>query len=87
MFEQVQALAGLYRRAGQLPALRRHFAARFGRELAAGQLPPARRAAAEEALGRIEAAPSEAALAAAVDRFEGLTSQGAAPRARRAAVP
>jgi hypothetical protein len=79
MFEQVQALAGLYRRAGQLPALRRHFAARYGRELAAGKLPPAQRAAAEEALGRIEVAPSEAALVGAVGRFERLTSQAGGP--------
>ncbi|MGH2366796.1 MAG: hypothetical protein ACRDI2_01235, partial [Chloroflexota bacterium] len=34
MFEQVQALAGLYRRAGQLDYLRRHFAEHYRRAVA-----------------------------------------------------
>jgi hypothetical protein len=79
MFEQVQALAGLYRRAGQLPALRRHFVEHFGRTVASARLPAPRQAAAEQALGQIERATSEGALREAVSRLEAVLTPGPPP--------
>jgi hypothetical protein len=79
MFEQVQALAGLYRRAGQLGAARSHFVAHYERALAAGRLPPAQAGAARAALSQIEAARSEGALTEAVDRMEAALAPPAAP--------
>jgi hypothetical protein len=83
MFEQVQALAGLYRRAGQVDAARRHFAARYARTLAAGHFTAGQTAAAQAALRRIEAARDEGALTEAVARIEAAL----APVAASAPVP
>jgi hypothetical protein len=80
MFEQVQALAGLYRRAGQVDAARRHFAARYARTLATGRFTPDQTAAAQAALSRIETARDEGALTEAVARTEAaLAPVAAAP--------
>jgi hypothetical protein len=76
MFEQVQALGGLYRRAGQLTFLRQHYVGHFERAIvAAGGLPPARREAAVAALRQIEAAATETALLAAVNRVAAILSE------------
>ena len=69
MYEHVQMLANLYRRAGQLPTVRAAFARQYRRELARGGVSsrsPNRTAALAEALARIETARSESELIAAV---------------------
>ncbi|HVG96554.1 MAG TPA: DUF4350 domain-containing protein [Chloroflexota bacterium] len=83
MFEQVQALAGLYRRSGQVGAARSHFVEHYGRVLASRRLPPAQEGAARAALSQIEAARGEGALTEAVDRMEAAL----APPAASAPVP
>ena len=83
MFEQVQALAGLYRRAGQLPALRRHFVEHYGRIIAGARLSSPRQAAAEQALGQIERATTEGALREAVNRLEAILAPGPLPGEER----
>ena len=83
MFEQVQALAGLYRRSGQVGAARSHFVEHYGRVLASRRLPPAQEGAARAALSQIEAARGEGALTEAVDRIEAAL----APPAASAPVP
>jgi hypothetical protein len=67
MYEHVQMLANLYRRAGQLPTARAAFDRHYARELARGAGgSPKRAAALAEALARIETARNEAELIAAV---------------------
>lgn len=85
MAEQVQALAGLYRRAGQLGSLQGHFAARARRELAPGAGLAASVAAGAqdvgdgEVAGRLVArgvAPEQAATAvAALRQIEAAASE------------
>lgn len=62
MYEHVQMLAGLYRRAGRLSVARAAFARHYARHLARAAQPGAQQAA----LARIESARSEADLIAAV---------------------
>jgi hypothetical protein len=62
MYEHVQMLASLYRRAGQLDVLRASFARHYARHLAHAATP----GAAQASVARIEAAHSEAELIAAV---------------------
>jgi hypothetical protein len=67
MYEHVQMLANLYRRAGQLAAARAAFARHYARVLTrASSGSPRRTAALAEALRRIEAARSESELIEAV---------------------
>jgi hypothetical protein len=67
MYEHVQMLANLYRRAGQLPVARAAFRRHVTREFARGAGGSPRRAAAPaEALARIETAQNESELIAAV---------------------
>jgi hypothetical protein len=67
MYEHVQMLANLYRRAGQLPVVRAAFARQVARELARGAGGSPRRAAAlAESLARIEQARTETELITAV---------------------
>jgi hypothetical protein len=67
MYEHVQMLADLYRRAGQFPVVRAAFGRQVSRELARGVVGSPRRAAGlAEALILIEGARSEADLIAAV---------------------
>ena len=67
MYEHVQMLANLYRRAGQLFIVRAAFSRHVTRELArSGGGSPKRSAILAEALARIETARSESDLIAAV---------------------
>ncbi len=67
MYEHVQMLANLYRRAGQLPVVRATFSRQLARELArGGGASPKRRTVLVEALARVETANTEPALIAAV---------------------
>jgi len=67
MYEHVQMLANLCRRAGQLATVRTAFGRHMSRELArAGGGSPKRSAMLAEALARIETARTEADLIAAV---------------------
>jgi hypothetical protein len=67
MYEHVQMLANLYRRAGRLSTVRTTFDRHYKRELARGAGgSPKRAAALAEALARIEAARTESDLIAAV---------------------
>jgi len=71
MYEHVQMLAGLYRRAGQFATVRGALLRHYQRLLAQGSLTPARAAALSDALHQVEQASSEPALiaaAAAADR-------------------
>ena len=67
MYEHVQMLANLYRRAGQFSTVRAAFGRHVSRELArGGGASPKRAAMLAEALARIETARTEADLIAAV---------------------
>jgi hypothetical protein len=67
MYEHVQMLANLYRRAGQLATVRDTFSRHYGRVLArGGGRSPRKAAALAEALAKIDGARSEAELIAAV---------------------
>jgi uncharacterized protein DUF4350 len=67
MYEHVQMLANLYRRAGQFAVVRDAFSRRFARLLARGAAgSPQRTAALTAALARVEAARTESELVAAV---------------------
>jgi hypothetical protein len=65
MYEHVQMLAGLYRRAGQFGTVRGALLRHYQRLLAHGSLTPARAAALSDALRLVEQASSEPALIAA----------------------
>jgi hypothetical protein len=66
MYEHVQMLANLYRRAGQFLTVRDAFARHYGRLLARGTRSPKQAGALAAALARIETAHSESDLIAAV---------------------
>jgi hypothetical protein len=66
MYEHVQMLADLYRRAGQLAVVRATFSRHYGRLLARGNVSPARRADFSNALSRVETAQTESELTSAV---------------------
>jgi hypothetical protein len=66
MFEHVQMLANLYRRAGQLPVARDTFSRHYQRVLARAAGSPKRAARLSEALVRIESARTESDLISAV---------------------
>jgi hypothetical protein len=66
MYEHVQTLANLYRRAGQLAVVREAFGRQYARQLARGGGPPGVAATLASALVRIESARTEAELIAAV---------------------
>jgi hypothetical protein len=67
MYEHVQMLANLYRRAGQFAVVRAAFSRHFARSIARGASgSPKRTAALVAALARVEAARTEAELVAAV---------------------
>jgi hypothetical protein len=66
MFEHVQMLANLYRRAGQLAVVRSTFSRHSARLLARGASSPKRAAALAEALARIDTARTESELISAV---------------------
>jgi hypothetical protein len=67
MYEQVQMLANLYRRAGQRDLVRATFSRHYHRRLErAGGTPPRQPAALAEAVGRIDQAQSETELVRAV---------------------
>jgi hypothetical protein len=71
MYEHVQMLADLYRRAGQVAVVRRSFDEHYKRELARGIVSsPKRVAALSLALARVEAARNTAELIAAVAAAE-----------------
>ncbi|HET6315050.1 MAG TPA: DUF4350 domain-containing protein [Chloroflexota bacterium] len=65
MYEHVQMLAGLYRRAGLLASVRAALVRHYRRLLARGTLPPSRQAALADAVQQMEQAPSESTLVAA----------------------
>jgi len=66
MYEHVQMLANLYRRAGQLQVVREVFARHYGRLLARGSASSKRTAGLVDAAARVEAAKTECELIAAV---------------------
>jgi hypothetical protein len=66
MYEHVQMLANLYRRAGQFATVRDAFSRHYARRLARGARSPKQATALAEALTRIESARSERELVAAV---------------------
>jgi hypothetical protein len=66
MYEHVQMLADLYRRAGQLGVVRSAFSRHYARLLARGGLSTRRHADVAEALSRVEAAHTESELTSAV---------------------
>jgi hypothetical protein len=66
MYEHVQMLADLYRRAGQLAVVRETFAQRYARLLARGAADARRSARLDRALARVRAARTESELVAAV---------------------
>jgi hypothetical protein len=70
MYEHVQMLASLYRRAHQLPAVRGAFAAHYQRVLARDTLSPPQSLALSEALQHLHSARGEPALIAAVAAAE-----------------
>jgi hypothetical protein len=70
MYEHVQMLANLYRRAGRLSIVRQTLSRHYARGLARGSLEPGRAAALAEALGRVDAARSESELVTAVAALE-----------------
>jgi hypothetical protein len=70
MYEHVQMLANLYRRAGQLRVVRETFSGAYARELARGTRPPAQAAALRSALERVDRSRGEADLVAAVAAAE-----------------
>lgn len=74
MYEHVQMLAGLYRRAGQLATVRLAFARHYQRLLAVGSLSGARAGQLSSALTDIQSASSESALVSAVAAAEGVVS-------------
>jgi hypothetical protein len=66
MYEHVQMLADLYRRAGQLGVVRGAFSRHYGRLLSRGGVNPEHQADFAEALGRVDSARTESELTAAV---------------------
>jgi len=67
MYEHVQMLANLYRRAGQFGVVRDAFSRQFARSIArGGSGSPQRTAGMAAALARVEAARTESELVAAV---------------------
>jgi hypothetical protein len=66
MYEHVQMLAGLYRRAGQLATVRAAFERHYQRRLARGGIAPGQLQSFSEAADQVRAAHSEGALLAAV---------------------
>jgi hypothetical protein len=66
MYEHVQMLAGLYRRAGQLSTVRAAFDRHYQRRLARGGIPPGQVRPFSEAADQVHTAHSEGALLAAV---------------------
>jgi hypothetical protein len=66
MYEHVQMLANLYRRAGQFSVVRAALGRTVSRRLSGGAGPPRRAAALADALVRIDSARTESALIAAV---------------------
>jgi hypothetical protein len=66
MYEHVQMLANLYRRAGQFATVRDAFSRHYARLLARGPRSPQQAAALTSALARIESARTESELVAAV---------------------
>ena len=74
MYEHVQMLANLYRRAGQLSVVRAAFSRHYARVLAHSRALPRRPPAAlAERLARIDAARNESDLVAAVAAARGRT--------------
>jgi hypothetical protein len=70
MYEHVQMLANLYRRAGQWKVVREAFRRQYARALARGTHDPGRARALREALVRLDSARSEAEVVAAVGSIE-----------------
>jgi hypothetical protein len=74
MFEHVQMLAGLYRRAGQLGTVRSTLSRHYTRAQARGTLSPQADAHLTEALAQIDAARSESELVSSVARADSAVS-------------
>jgi hypothetical protein len=70
MYEHVQMLADLYRRAGQLGVVRGAFSRHYARLLARGGVDARRQADYAEALSRVDAARTESELISAVASFD-----------------
>jgi hypothetical protein len=70
MYEHVQMLANLYRRAGQLSVVREAFSRHYRRVLGHRTLTPGRSATLAEGLARVESSRSESDLVAAVAAIE-----------------
>jgi hypothetical protein len=72
MYEHVQMLANLYRRAGQLQVARETLSRSYARGLARGTLRPDRAAALRSGLAALESARTEYDVVSAVARLEGV---------------
>ncbi|MBV9603083.1 MAG: DUF4350 domain-containing protein [Chloroflexi bacterium] len=72
MYEHVQMLANLYRRAGQLRVVRETLGRHYARALARGALPPSRAAALSGALAGLDSATTESELVTAIATIETL---------------
>jgi hypothetical protein len=72
MYEHVQMLANLYRRAGQLQVARDTLSRSYARGLARGALPPDRAAAVRSGLAALESARTESDVVSAVAALEGV---------------
>jgi hypothetical protein len=70
MYEHVQMLANLYRRAGQLQVVRETLGRSYARALARGTLPPDRAAALRSRLAALESARTESGVVSAVAALE-----------------
>jgi hypothetical protein len=70
MYEHVQMLANLYRRAGQLTVVRDTFRRQYARALARGTHVPGRALALEGALARLDTARTEPEVISAVASIE-----------------
>jgi hypothetical protein len=70
MYEHVQMLANLYRRAGQLSVVRQTLSRHYARGLARGAMDPGHTAALAAALARVDAARTESDLIGAVAAIE-----------------
>jgi hypothetical protein len=72
MYEHVQMLANLYRRAGQLQVARETLGRSYARGLARGTLPPDRAAALRSGIAALESARTESDMVSAVAFIEGV---------------
>jgi hypothetical protein len=70
MYEHIQMLANLYRRAGQLDVVRQTFSRQYARALARGTHDPGRRQGLESAMARLDSARTESEVITAVGSIE-----------------